>query len=277
MLTNCFLAAMRLRQLATTQSVVFLAPPEVNQSILDLRNKTAGDHIDSTDVIHWLLEQTCNGIEQLQPLYHSQGIDYCRRRQAALDNSEYLVNHGERQKLLDCLRQPEQQTLEQLYGTHSRVKTILSLPSFTPQIRVHVAELEKQRKSFYDSGIAVHGSALQEVEQEREVAHEVENVREVQKPVHYLPHIFGGVHRDIINFVNTGKLAAESSGYEQAFLTLRRTTLSNKHPIDILGTTCRLHVSVEVTRTIKKYMDHASDNFLVSLQYVLCLVIPSGK
>jgi hypothetical protein len=242
---------MRLRQLATSQSLVFFAPPEVNQSILDLRDKTNGDPINSTDVIHWLLEQTCIGIEQLQPLYYSQGVDFCRRRQAALDNSEFLVNHGQRQKLLDCLRQPEQRTLEQLYGTHRRVKLALSLPSFSPQIRVHVSELEKQRKSFKDSGIAVHGSALQEVEQEREVAHEVENVREVQKPVHYLPHIFGGIHKDILNFVNTGKLAAESSGYEQAFLTLRRTTLGNKHPINILSTSCKLHVSVEFTRTMK--------------------------
>jgi len=41
---------MRLRQLASLQSVVFFAPPEVNQSILDLRRKMSSVQIDSRDV-----------------------------------------------------------------------------------------------------------------------------------------------------------------------------------------------------------------------------------
>jgi hypothetical protein len=41
---------MRLRQLGTTQSVVFFAPPEVHQSILDLQKKVDGSKVDSHDV-----------------------------------------------------------------------------------------------------------------------------------------------------------------------------------------------------------------------------------
>ena len=74
-------------------------------------------------------------------------------------------------------------------------------------------ELNVRRKGFQDSGNAVHGSALQEVEQEREVAFEVEVVREVEKPVHYSPLSFPGLHQDIIDFVKTGTLAARSGGY----------------------------------------------------------------
>lgn len=58
-------AAMRLRQLGTTQSILWVAPPEVHQSILDLQSKQEGDSIDSYDVICWLLKQTRIGIEQL--------------------------------------------------------------------------------------------------------------------------------------------------------------------------------------------------------------------
>lgn len=43
-------AAMRLRQLGTTQSIAFLIPPEVHQSIADLRGKTTHESIDSADV-----------------------------------------------------------------------------------------------------------------------------------------------------------------------------------------------------------------------------------
>lgn len=41
---------MRLRQLATTQSVQFFIPPEVWQSILDVQGKSSFDSIDSSDV-----------------------------------------------------------------------------------------------------------------------------------------------------------------------------------------------------------------------------------
>ncbi|PQE30562.1 p-loop containing nucleoside triphosphate hydrolase protein [Rutstroemia sp. NJR-2017a WRK4] len=68
------LAAMRLRQLGTTQSVCFFAPPEVHRSILDVCKKTPGglvgsSNINSYHVVNWLLEQTCRANEQLQNLY----------------------------------------------------------------------------------------------------------------------------------------------------------------------------------------------------------------
>jgi hypothetical protein len=44
------LAAMRLRQLGTSQSVTFFIPPEVHQVIADLRKKSKYDWIDSHDV-----------------------------------------------------------------------------------------------------------------------------------------------------------------------------------------------------------------------------------
>lgn len=45
-----FSAAMRLRQLGTTQVISFFIPPEVHQSIADLQNKTMHEFIDSSDV-----------------------------------------------------------------------------------------------------------------------------------------------------------------------------------------------------------------------------------
>ena len=43
-------AAMRLRQLGTTQAVTFFIPPEVHQNIADLRGKTIHESLDSADV-----------------------------------------------------------------------------------------------------------------------------------------------------------------------------------------------------------------------------------
>lgn len=201
------LAAMRLRQLGTTQSIRFFIPPGVLQSIIDLRGLEATAFIDSTDVIYWLLVETCNGIEQLQPLHFSQGADFCRRYQAILDNPDSLSNTQQRETLLESLRQIELQSLEKMYGVSSKAKASKTTTTImtSSDLKGFMRELKLSKKSFQDTGgNAVHGSALQEVEQEREVAHEVETVREVQKIVKYNPFSWSGLHREIEHFVNTG-------------------------------------------------------------------------
>ncbi|TKA72247.1 hypothetical protein B0A49_06074 [Cryomyces minteri] len=263
---QCKVAAMRLRRLATTQSVVFFAPPEVHQSILDLRQKKSKDSIDSYDVICWLLEQTCSGIEQLQPLYFSQGADFCRRAQAAIDNPDLLVDVDQRETYLQALKQTEHQTLEQLYKPRLKSKSAMNGP-FSPQIAAFMKELNVRRRGFQGLGNAVHGSALQEVEQEREVAYEVEAVRELQKPIHYTPLSFTGPHRDIVSFVETGRLAAGSAGYEHAFKALKRTGLGLKYGINEEATTSKFFISKEFPRTVN--LTCANDNFLRQVHWIL--------
>src|ERR1700761_3321182 len=107
---------MRLRQLGTTQRVVFFAPPEVHQSILDVCKKRHRDPIDSSHVVSWLLEQTCRANEQLQNLYLAQGTDFCRRTNAQWENANFLIDKGHREAYLKVIQCPELQSLEQLYG-----------------------------------------------------------------------------------------------------------------------------------------------------------------
>lgn len=254
---------MRLRQLATSQSVVFFAPPQVHQSILDLRKKTHEDVIDSSDVIRWLLEQTCSGIEQIQPLHFSHGVDYCRRTQAALDNPDFLVDAEQSDAYLEVLQEKEQRSLQQLYKPRVKSKSRIALGPFSPEIGAFVKELYTRRKGFQDTGNAVHGSALQEVEQEREVEFEAEAVREVQKPTHYLPLSFVGLHRDITAFVETGRLAAGCGGYEHAFVALKRTDLGLKYGISSQTTKSKMFLSGEFARTVKMPSGHPNRNLLV--------------
>ncbi|PVH75301.1 hypothetical protein DL98DRAFT_562460 [Cadophora sp. DSE1049] len=265
-------AAMRLRQLGTTQRVVFFAPPEVYQSIRDLRNCTRrGLPIDSHDVVRWLLEQTCQGLETVQPLYYSQGMDFCRRIQASYEFSKYLEDPTDRENYLACLRQVEQQTLEQLYrpGANSK-STSSSVRVFHPQLRRFMDKMNELRKSFQDTGDAVHSSALQEVEQEREVAHEVEAVREIQKPVHYAALKFPGLHRDIIEFVKTGKMIPNSRAWELAFVALRKFAMGKRYGISCEGTSGRLYVSKEFMNTVDVPLaKKAYENFQRNVNWVL--------
>lgn len=241
---------MRLRQLGTTQSVVFYSPPEVHQSILDLCQKSDAN-LDSSDVIRWLLDQTCVGIEQLRPLFYSQGVDFCRRTQATIDYPDFLNNRLQRDAFLQCLRQSEQQSLQQLYGVKKREKIPIAISHLQSNELVEfMKELAKQRTEFTDTGEAVHSSALQEVEQEREVAFEVETVRKLEKPVHYKPLTFGGLHEDIRTFASTGRLYQNSTAFERAFHALRNTRLGQKHRVRRDMEFSKLFVSTEFANTV---------------------------
>ena len=146
---------MRLRQLAISQSVVFFAPPEVHQSILNFRGQSAKGLIDSRDVIAWLLEQTCCSIEQIQPLYISQGLEYCRRRLAAQTNPEASFQQDQRKAYLKVLEQPERYSLENLYAPNRKTKVRPVDAKGFPEIAGFVEKLNAMKKGFKNTGDVV--------------------------------------------------------------------------------------------------------------------------
>ncbi|KAK4201015.1 hypothetical protein QBC40DRAFT_64262 [Triangularia verruculosa] len=265
-------AAMRLRQLGKSQRIMFFVPPEVNQVIKDLRKKTVFDKIDSHDVICWLLDNTCDGIEQLQPLYFSQGMDFCRRTQAAIDNPDCLTHPGQQASYVAAIKQNELQTLQEMYEPKIKVKAAklsAEASSSHPKVSGFLRELNNRRKGFQDTGRAVHGSALQEVEQEREVAFEVETVRQVKKPVIYDALTFPGLGREIEIFARTGRIPPGSLSVCHVFELLSRTAVGRKHKIRAEDQTSQLFVSVEFGRTVRLFTDLAKDTFLRPVNWIL--------
>lgn len=95
--------------------MTFFSPPEVHQSILDLQKRPANFQVTSRDVISWLLKQSCNAIEQLEPLHFNQGNTFVRHEQAKMSNPDYLTNVHQRANYLSVVETKESQTLKQLY------------------------------------------------------------------------------------------------------------------------------------------------------------------
>ncbi len=254
---------MRLRQLATTQSVSFFALPATHQSILDVCNLKESEKVGSSHVIHWLLEQTCCANEQLQNLYVSQGIDFCDRQIAEWTNPNFITNRKARDAYIKVIQRPEQQTLEELYG-NTVVKTLSTstVEHISPHIQVFIDKLNNQRRVEANKENVLHSSALDEVEQEREVEFQVEEVREVQKPVHYKAFVFPGLHPAIYAFLDTGVLYG-GEGYEHVFTAMSHTLVGRK--FNVTHTTSRLYASVEFMRTIDTGRSGSIDNFQVSL------------
>ena len=215
--------------------------------------------------VKWLLNNTCDGIEQLQPLYYSQGLDFCRRTQAALDHSSFLEDEGQQKSYLKEIKQHEQQTLQQLYEPQLKSRARANNSFANKTLQGFVNELNSRRKAFQDTGKAVQSSALQEVEQEREVAVEVELVRQVKKPYRHAALDFPGLHRDLESFARTGRMPLDGACFIQAFTFVSRTGIGRKHQIARKAMDSKLFVTREFARTVSQTADATGDNFLVSL------------
>jgi len=261
-------SAMRLRQLGTTQTVVFFAPPEVHQSIVDIAKIPPNQMPNSAHIIHWLLHSTCEQLESLSPLFYSHGVDFCRRVQGALDNPNFFHNKNHKTEYLRVLQQQERQSLVRLYEPKNKTQTTENqVVTYTAsRLRDFAKVLNSRRRAFQDSGNAVHASALQEVEQEREVEVEVEveKVRELQRPNWYQPYAFGRLDHYIVKFITIGYLPPRlSAGYEHIFDFLKRTATGKRYGVTKPKNHSSLYLTKEFGSTVRCPHNRPDDSFLV--------------
>ncbi|PHH61174.1 hypothetical protein CDD81_697 [Ophiocordyceps australis] len=261
-------AAMRLRKLATTQSISFWAPPEVHQSIVEWSGKQPNDEFSSIDVVGWLLEQTCCANEQLQGLFIAQGLNFCRRQNAVLENPLFLSSSSQRSAVLNIVKSTEHLTLDELYGNKGGCQAHESVHGgANGGLQALVEQLDKQTQVFVHGESSMLANAMDQVEQEREVEFQVEEVREVQKPKHRKALSFPGLHQSIAAFIQTGLLSA-SNGCQEAGVFLAHTGLGKQHKLEISGS--KLLVSEQFSRTVETGPNRPiDDNYARSVEWVL--------
>jgi len=268
---------MRLRALGSTQAVVFFAPPEVHQSIIDTCKVGRDQSVDSSHVVTWLLEQTCRANEQLRGLHLAQGYDFCRRVGAQLRYDKFLEDETHRANLLSIIRRPERQTLATLYGA----ETATGHPPLPPaagrllpgKLQKLMLELNGQQMRSSDS--KGDESIFEEVEQEREVEFQTEQVRQSQERPSYEALRFPGLHPAISRFVETGKLSSEpgrkqgygygsKQKYQHAFTAMASTKIGRIYGVPPAKESSGLFVSGEYMRTVALLGGDDIDDFLVS-------------
>lgn len=200
-------ACMRLRKLAQGQTLMYLAPPEVHQDILATTGKSGG-RLDGYDVVAWCLVQSCLSIERSQPLRVMQGLNH-HRRQLAMKN--FRASIGKLREPLgataslweafaDRFREKEEQTLDDLYGPKSAAKDIFGDLQDSEEIR----QLRAIWKSLDPSTASI---ASMREEHEREVAVEVEQESQIQRPPKAEP-LNPAVDERLIRFVHAGSLGS---------------------------------------------------------------------
>ena len=178
---------MRLRQLGQGQSLMFLAPPSVDQETRLFRNAAPSRPMDGFDVVIWCIGQSCLHIKRSQPLRINQGLTYFDRQRNVV---KYLEPLRQKETIdLDSLDaearrafiENEQQSLHDLYAPSSvkpQDKSGLLHRSRADTSR-EVQQLLRAWDSL-DHNAATEASVHEE--HEREIAHEVEEETQVQRP-----------------------------------------------------------------------------------------------
>lgn len=184
--------------------------------------------------------------------------------QAAINHPDFLTDKSQRKAYVQAIKQDEQQTLQHLYEPKLKSRATGVQTSNNDTLKQFISELNTRRKAFQDTGKAVHASALQEVEQEREVAFEVESVRQVKKPHHYAAYSFPGLNASLEAFARTGRLPPDSHYFNHIFHALSRTGIGRKFKVSSKATKSKLLETVEFSRTIKLQGELSNDNFIVS-------------
>ncbi|KAI0297839.1 hypothetical protein B0F90DRAFT_1811021 [Multifurca ochricompacta] len=169
---------MRMRQLGKGQSVMFFAPGEVDRRIRNLIPSEGGPcyRVDVLDILRWAMHETCEDTRHHLPHWAEQGLDH-HKRFAAYKLHSWTGNLG---TLKGTWLQPESRTLEEI-------------------LRERIERL----------GMRTLADVRMAEEQEREVNHEIERERQVERP----PKVYPAQHVicDVIRaFVRTGILAKSS-------------------------------------------------------------------
>ncbi|KAG8775277.1 hypothetical protein FRC12_001580, partial [Ceratobasidium sp. 428] len=184
---------MRMRKLGHGQSVMFCAPTEIDNQIRKAAHLTSDGRIETLDVLRWAMLETCKDLEHHISHWAQQGVEYNRRAHAQRE--------FERTKSIDMLKNgwttPESRTLQEMYDVLS--STGVSSESFT-QTAFGIDSLKQRLESL---GVRRLEDPSMDEEQEREVSHEVERERQIERPPKSKPakHTISG---EVRRFVKTG-------------------------------------------------------------------------
>ncbi|KAL8690285.1 MAG: hypothetical protein Q9218_004235 [Villophora microphyllina] len=203
-------ACMRLRQLGQGQSLMFVAPPEVHQDIV---KTTMTDGSSSLHALEWALQQSSLQIERSQPLRALQGLAYHHRYEAMQELNTCLAkgDAGEDAVALETLTEKivehETQGLRELYAPECMCPAELAV---VKQSRLksdkEVQSLLKEWDSYNSQ--ASRAANINE-EFEREVGHEVEQEKQIERPPKALSE-YPSLDANVKKFIRAGNATAIS-------------------------------------------------------------------
>ena len=245
---------------------MFVAPPEVHQSIMKVTGKE-GSVINGYDVVAWSLEQSCLGIERSQPMRVLQGLGY-RQRQKTMtvfvheypDLEQVAKETDAAKESIHAFREREEQRLTDLYAP----------PSFKDSVAPNVIEssqadpdptVQTLLAMWQSVDLSISEGASMHEEHEREVAHEIEQETQIQRPPR-VKALQRHVDIHLREFVRT-------CGFQQfarAFSAVSQTSAKDSTPGELFD---RLRMTTDFAWTVDRPQSGHYDSYLRPVNWVL--------
>lgn len=231
-----------MRKLGKGQSVVFCVPPEIEAKINDMMPVDSPDSIGVHHILRWAIHNTGEELKRGKCLRDMQRNRHERHQRIWKEQNE---SKKPLQPLLaKKFLKPECRTLRKMYRPVATEEGGASL---------------------------VNDEGAMEEEQERELAPEVEAEQEKEKP----PAALAATHTvdpDVEQFIASGMIDPDATGYELAFPSLRWTSATSHFDVEKspFTTGSSLFTSADFSRTIRVGSSKGcQDGFLRPVQWIL--------
>ncbi|PVH99843.1 hypothetical protein DM02DRAFT_710275 [Periconia macrospinosa] len=251
-------ACMRMRKLGKGQSVVFMVPPEISTKIKDRTNLPTDGIIHPTDVLCWSIMETWSDLTRSMPLWAVQGLQYQKHKD---------LIHGPSTTKEEAARylEEEAQSIEVRYRPRDGDGLeVQGLDTENENVRRIIHRCRK-------FGTANFRSASLQEEQERELAPEIEEEKQVERPAPMKPTRHQ-LHKDVQSLVVTGTIPSNSTAFQPAFQALSSTSAAELS--DLTQFPCDLLVTTDFIRTIvmpatSTFETFITDSYQRNVQWVL--------
>jgi hypothetical protein len=222
---------MRLRKLGQGQSICFILPEEIRTKIHERNGKPAGTPIDSQDVLAWAIGETWSDLKRSLPLWAVQGNRFEKHKHLLLKGANTTKDQAK------GFLEDEAASLETRYKPRAPDDDGSSHLKDWDMSNKAVSDIVSRCRDFEAMGFS--SAALSE-EQEQELAPEIEEQRQVERPPRLKAHPHT-VHADLKHLINTGEVVIGSKAWGPAFQKLHTTSagkLTNlsSFPDDLLVT-----------------------------------------
>ncbi|KAI0468184.1 hypothetical protein F4859DRAFT_517375 [Xylaria cf. heliscus] len=232
-------ACMRMRLLGQGQSVIFCVPQEIVAKIEErFLNIHSGDEhtISVSDILAWAITETWHDTEHSIPLWAAQGRRHERHKSLWTECHE--AGDVLTKELAENFLEDEAKSLEERYRPLREQDGARAISESDDAITRHCQQF---------NNIISRSTDLQE-EQERELAPEIEQERQDERPPLAQPKSHT-LHQDVRDFAATGRILGESDGYMHAFKSLRGTTAASL--FDVSQFRPGLLVSTDFAQTVE--------------------------
>ncbi|ORY67517.1 uncharacterized protein BCR38DRAFT_407490 [Pseudomassariella vexata] len=266
-------ACMRMRKLGKGQSVVFFIPHEIQDKIRSCKVLSATSPLTKADVLCWAISETWHETERSIPLWALQGLKH--QRQEIVWNSK-IKEKASLSLLtgtdLDEYFEDEAMSLEQRYKPkNQKTSELFESQMKNPKLESRRAQIELIRDKCERFEVLGFSSATLQEEQERELAPEIEQERQIENPPSMKPCMHK-LHPEVKALVQQGTIPILGmGGLLPAFRSLHKSSAAQAANMNMSEFGQDLLVTADFARTVHLTLGSCSDAFHRSVHWILSL------